>query len=217
MVGDSHVAGTLAGTTYGIAKRSTVIAVKVFEGDTGPMATVLDGFAWAVHDILAKNRTSTAVINMSLAGPASPTWDAAISAAWAQGILAVVAAGNDNLDASLVSPARSPEVLCVGNLQRDDARFGGVSGSNYGAAVDVFAPGTGIVSSWGSSDDAIQVASGTSMAAPHVAGLVAYLRGLEGPMSAARVRARVLELATPGRVVDARGSANLVVFNGAGE
>jgi oryzin len=213
----SHVAGIIAGTTYGVAKRATVIAVKVFEGTSGPMSTILSGFTWAVADIVAKNRTATAAVNMSLGGAASATWDAAITAAWAAGVLAVVAAGNENRDAALDSPARSPEVLCVGNLQRDDARFGGASGSNYGHSVDVFAPGTGIVSSYHTSDDAIQVLSGTSMAAPHVAGLVSYVRGLDGPMSAERVKARVLGLATPGRVVDAMGSADLVAFNGAEE
>ncbi|KAL5433441.1 hypothetical protein PMIN05_008304 [Paraphaeosphaeria minitans] len=213
----THVAGIIAGKTYGVAKNATVVAVKIFEGNSGQMSVVLDGFDWAVRDIVAKNRTSTAVINMSLGGVASATWDAAITAAWAQGVLAVVAAGNENRDASLVSPARSPEVLCVGNLQRNDARYGGASGSNYGPAVDIFAPGTGIVSSYRTSDDAIQVLSGTSMAAPHVAGLVSYLRGLEGPMSAEKVKARVLGLATLGRVMDARGSADLVAFNGAGE
>ncbi|KAF2439332.1 oryzin precursor [Karstenula rhodostoma CBS 690.94] len=213
----THVAGIMAGKTYGVAKKATVVAVKIFEGNSGQMSVVLDGFNWAVRDIVAKNRTSTAVINMSLGGAASATWDAAITAAWAQGVLAVVAAGNENRDASLVSPARSPEVLCVGNLQRDDTRYGGVSGSNFGPAVDLFAPGTGIVSSYRTSDGAIQMLSGTSMAAPHVAGLVSYLRGLEGPMSAERAKARVLGLATPGRVADARGSADLVAFNGAGE
>ncbi|OAG00098.1 subtilisin-like protease-like protein [Paraphaeosphaeria sporulosa] len=213
----THVAGIIAGKTYGVAKNATIIAVKIFEGNSGQMSVVLDGFNWAVRDIVSKNRTSTAVINMSLGGAASATWDAAITAAWAQGVLAVVAAGNENRDASLVSPARSPEVLCVGNLQRDDKRYSGASGSNYGPTVDIFAPGTGIVSSYRTSDDAIQVLSGTSMAAPHVAGLVSYLRGSEGPMNAEKVKARVLGLATPGRVVDAKGSADLVAFNGAGE
>ncbi|KAL1610814.1 hypothetical protein SLS60_002485 [Paraconiothyrium brasiliense] len=212
----THVAGIMAGKTYGVAKKAIVIAVKIFEGNSGQMSVVLDGFTWAAQDIVSKNRTATAVINMSLGGAASATWDAAITAAWAQGVLAVVAAGNENRDASLVSPARSPEVICVGNLQRDDSRYGGASGSNYGPAVDIFAPGTGIVSSYRTSDDAIQVLSGTSMASPHVAGLVSYLRGLEGPMSAEKVKARVLGLATPGRVGDAMGSANLVAYNGAG-
>ncbi|KAJ4299049.1 hypothetical protein N0V90_004293 [Kalmusia sp. IMI 367209] len=211
----THVAGIMVDSTYGVAKKATVVAVKIFEGNSGQMSTVIAGFNWAVNDIVAKNRTNTAVINMSLGGAASATWDAAITAAWNQGVLAVVAAGNENRDASLVSPARSPEVICVGNLQRNDSRYGGTSGSNYGPAVDIFAPGTGIVSSYRTSDTATQSLSGTSMASPHVAGLVSYLRGLEGPSSASAIKARVLELATPDRVIDAKGSANLIAYNGA--
>lgn len=213
----THVAGTAAGKTYGVAKKATIVAVKVFDGASGSASTVINGFQWAVQDIVAKNRTSTAVINMSLGGAASATWDAAITAAWDQGVLVVVASGNEDRDASLVSPARSPEVICVGNLQRNDSRYGGVTGSNYGPTVDIFAPGASIVSSYPRSDTDTQSLSGTSMASPHVAGLVSYLRGLEGPMSAAAVKARVLELATPDRVIDAKGSANLVAFNGARE
>jgi oryzin len=175
---------------------------------------VINGFTWAANDIVAKNRTSTAVINMSLGGSASATWDAAITAAWEQGVLAVVAAGNENRNASLVSPGRSPEVITVGNLQRDDFRRQGNTGSNFGPEVDIFAAGTGIVSSYRTSDTATESLSGTSMASPHVAGLVSYLRGLEGPMSAADVKAKVLAMATPDRVKDAKGSANLIAFNG---
>ena len=206
----THVAGIAVGKTYGVTKKATAVAVKVFELGSGQVSTVINGFQWAVQDIVAKNRTSTAVINMSLGGAASATWDAAITAAWDQGVLVVVASGNENRDASLVSPARSVEVICVGNLQKNDTRFGGIEGSNYGPTVDIFAPGTDP-----RSDTNTQSLTGTSMASPHVAGLVPYLRGLEGPMSAAAVKARVLELATPDRVLDAKGSANLVAFNGA--
>jgi subtilisin family serine protease len=154
---------------------------------------------------------------MSLGGSASATWDAAITAAWAQGVLSVVAAGNENRNAELVSPARSPEAITVGNLQRDDWRRQGPTGSNYGPAVDVFAAGTDIVSSYYTSDTATISFTGTSMSSPHVAGLVSYLRGMEGGMSAEDVKAKVLALATPGRVVDAKGSANLVAYNGIGQ
>lgn len=190
------------------------MAVKIFEGNTGSASTVINGFNWAVTDIVAKNRTNTAVINMSLGGSASATWDAVITAAWEKGVLAVVAAGNENRDANLVSPARSPEVITVGNLQRNDFRRGGTFGSNYGSAVDIFAAGTDIISTYYLSDTATESLTGTSMATPHVAGLVAYLRGLVGGMSAADVKAKVLALATPGRVQDAMGSANLVAYNG---
>jgi oryzin len=191
------------------------VAVKIFEGSTGSASTVINGFNWAVNDIVAKNRTNTAVINMSLGGSASATWDAAITASWEKGVLSVVAAGNENRDANLVSPARSPEAITVGNLQKDDFRRSGRSGSNYGSAVDIFAAGTDIISTYARSDTATTSLTGTSMASPHVAGLVSYLRGLEKDgLSAADVKAKVLALATPGRVQDAMGSANLVAYNG---
>lgn len=212
----SHVAGTIGGTTYGVAKKTTLIAVKIFEGNNGTTSTVIAGFNWAVNDIVEKGRQNTAVINMSLGGPGSATWDAAITSAWNAGVLSVVAAGNENQLASNRSPARSPEPLTVGNIQSNYARYTGSTGSNYGPAVDIFAAGTGVVSTYRTSDSATATLTGTSMAAPHVAGLVSYLRGLEGASSAADIRARVLELATPDLVTDTRDSANLVAYNGNG-
>ncbi|KAH6629245.1 subtilisin-like protease-like protein [Boeremia exigua] len=212
----THVAGTVGGTTYGVAKQTTLIAVKVFESSQGSASSVIAGFDWAVNDIVSKGRQNASVINMSLGGPGSPIWDQAVTAAWNRGVLAVVASGNENQLASNRSPARSPEVLCVGNVQSNDARRGGTTGSNYGPAVDIFAAGTGITSAYFTSDTATASMSGTSMASPHVAGLVSYLRGLEGLLSAADIKARVLELATPGRVTDTMGSANLLAYNGNG-
>jgi subtilisin family serine protease len=153
---------------------------------------------------------------MSLGGAGSTTWDAAITAAWNQGVLAVVAAGNENQPASTRSPARSPEAICVGNVQSNLQRYGGTSGSNYGPAVDIFAAGTQVPSAWRTSDTATQTLSGTSMAAPHIAGLVSYIRGLEGPMSAEDVKARVYELAVTGKVKDLKESADRLAYNGNG-
>lgn len=212
----THVAGTVGGTTYGVAKQTTLIAVKVFEGSGGLASDVIAGFDWAVNDITSKGRQNSAVINMSLGGPGDAIWDSAITAAWNRGILSVVAAGNENQLASNRSPARSPETLCVGNVQSNDARRSGQFGSNYGSAVDLFAAGTDIVSAYFSSDTATASLTGTSMASPHVAGLVSYLRSLEGFSSAAAVKARVLALATQGRVTDLQGSPNLLAYNGNG-
>jgi subtilisin family serine protease len=208
------VSGIIGGTTYGVAKKTTLVAVKVFEGTTGTASTVIAGFEWATNDIVSKGRQNTAVINMSLGGKASVTWDAAVTAAWEKGVLAVVAAGNENGLASTNSPARSPEVICVANIQIDDSRYTGTFGSNYGDVVDIWAAGTNITSAYATSDDATARLTGTSMASPHVAGLVSYLRGLEGASTAADVKARVLELATPGLVTDTMNSTNLLAFNG---
>jgi oryzin len=210
----SHVAGTIGGKTYGVAKKSTLIAVKVFEGASGTASAVIAGFNWAVNDIVSKKRENTAVINMSLGGQASTTWDAAITAAFQKGVLAVVAAGNENRLATTSSPARSPEVICVGNMQKDNSRYGGQYGSNYGEAVDIFAAGTNIVSASQLSDSGTTSKTGTSMASPHVAGLVSYIRGLEGPSTAKDIKARIYALATPDVVTDVMGSANLLAYNG---
>lgn len=210
----THVAGTVGSKTYGVAKKTNLIAVKIFEGQSGSASTVIAGFDWAVNDIVTKGRQKTGVINMSLGGPGSTTWDAAVTEAWEQGVLVVVAAGNENQLASNRSPGRSPETLCVGNVQSNDNRYQGPTGSNFGPAVDIWAAGTGILSTYYTSDRARAALTGTSMASPHVAGLVSYLRGLEGPSTAEAVKARVLELATPGRVTDGQGAANLLAYNG---
>lgn len=212
----SHVAGIIGGATYGVAKNATIVAVKIFEGNSGTTSTVIKGFEWAVNDIVSKGRTSTGVINMSLGGAGSTTWDAAVTSAWNQGVLAVVASGNENQPASTRSPARSPEAICVGNVQQDLRRYGGSSGSNYGPAVDIMAPGTNILSAYRTNDTATVSLSGTSMASPHVAGLVTYIRGLEGPLTAEAVKARVYELAIPGLVQDLKESADRLAYNGNG-
>jgi len=188
--------------------------VKVFEGDTGSASDVFAGFDWTVNDIVSKGRQNTGVINMSLGGSASTTWDAAITAAWSKGVLAVTSSGNANSPTSNSSPARSPELICVGNIEITNKRHGGLGGSNYGPEVDIFAAGTNVTSASYESDSATATRTGTSMASPHVAGLVSYLRGLEGPLTAAAVKARVYALGTPNVVTDPMGSTNLLAYNG---
>lgn len=210
----THVAGIIGAKTYGVAKKTNLIAVKVIGDDgLGAASGVLDGLNWALNDIVTKNRRPTAVINMSLGGPASSVIDNAMTAVSNQGVLAVVAAGNENQLASNVSPARAPTALCVGNINSNDTR---APTSNYGSAVDIWAPGTDIVSTWYTSDTATRTESGTSMAAPYVAGIVSYLRALEGPSIGPAARTRVLALATPGRVTDTLGAPNLLAYNGNG-
>ncbi|KAF2025414.1 subtilisin-like protein [Setomelanomma holmii] len=212
----SKCVGYPALAPYGVAKRTNLIAVKVFEGREGTASQVISGFEWAVNDIVDKSRTDSAVINMSLGGQGSTTWDAAITATWNRGVLAVVAAGNQNTLASTRSPARSPEVICVGNLRNDDYRYPGTTECNYGPAVDIWATVTGVLSTYYASNTATATLTGSSMASPHVARLVSFLRGLEGLSSASAIKARVLALATPTRVQDGQGAANLIAYNGNG-
>jgi oryzin len=211
----SHVAGTVGGKTYGVAKKTTIVAVKVFDGSGGSASAVIAGFNWAVNDIITKGRQNTAVINMSLGGPASTAWDSAIAAGFQRGVLSVVAAGNENKDAADSSPARAPDAICVGNMQKNRARNNSQQiGSNYGSVVDIFAAGTDIVSASYQSDSGTSSKTGTSMASPHVAGLVSYIRGLEGPSTAKDIKARIYNLATKDVVTDVKGSANLLAYNG---
>jgi subtilisin family serine protease len=160
------VAGTVGGATYGVAKGVKLIAVRALDcsgnGSTSGIVAALD---W-----ITKNAVKPAVINMSLSGSASPTMDTAVSNAIKAGISVVVAAGNSNANACYYSPSRVSNALTVGATTKTDAR---ASFSNFGKCLDLFAPGTDITSAGISDDFSIMVASGTSMASPHVAGAVA--------------------------------------------
>ncbi|KAL9110941.1 MAG: hypothetical protein Q9227_004556 [Pyrenula ochraceoflavens] len=210
----THVAGTIGSSTYGIAKSANLISVKVFEGDSGSTSTILAGFNWAVNDIVSKGRAGTSVISMSLGGQASQTWTNAINSAYSNNVLSVVAAGNENQNAANDSPASAANAITVGATDINDNR---ASYSNFGAVVDVFAPGTNILSTWIGSNTATNTISGTSMATPHVSGMVLYLRRLEGLTSASSVASRIVALATTGVVVNAgSGSPNRLLYNGNG-
>jgi subtilisin family serine protease len=217
----TSIASFAVGKTYGVAKKAHVIDVNVF-GDSSATSDsiILDGFNWAVDDIIANNRVNVSVINMSLGGArtANSPWDAAIQNAFDLGILVVVAAGNENLNASTRSPASSPAALTVGNIDKTNVRNNESPsfGSNYGPAVKIFAPGTAVTGASLQSDTAVIDTTGTSDASPHVAGLACYLRGLYGPSSAKDITQQILELATKDVVVDPKGSANLLAYNGSG-
>ncbi|CAI0649314.1 Alkaline proteinase [Colletotrichum fructicola] len=214
----THVAGTIGGSTYGVAKQTNIISVKVFEGRQSTTSAILAGFNWAVNDIVSKSRASRSVINMSLGGEATTTWTTAINAAYNQGVLSVVAAGNGDengnpLPVSSQSPANAPNALTVAAI---DSSWRPASFTNYGAGVDIFGPGVSILSSYIGGNSATASLSGTSMAAPHLAGLAVYLQALEGLSTPAAVTNRIKALGTTGRVTGTlSGSPNLVSFNGA--
>lgn len=162
----SHVAGTAAGSTYGVAKQANVIPVRVLNcNGSGSTSAVIAGIDW-----VAGNHQKPAVANMSLGGFTSTALDTAVSNAVAAGVTMVVAAGNDNTNACNGSPNRVPEALTIGATTRQDQRS---SFSNYGACVDLFAPGSDITSAWFQSDTQTSSIDGTSMAAPHAAGAAA--------------------------------------------
>ncbi|HYW13428.1 MAG TPA: S8 family peptidase [Longimicrobium sp.] len=162
----THVAGTVGGSTYGVAKGVTLIAVRVLDcAGSGTNSGVIAGMDW-----VANNRVLPAVANMSLGGGASQATDDAVNRMHNAGVTVVVAAGNENQNACNVSPARAANAITVGSTTSTDARS---SFSNFGTCVDVFAPGSSITSSWYTSTTATNTISGTSMASPHVAGVVA--------------------------------------------
>lgn len=208
----SHVAGTIAGKTFGIAKAATVVDVKVFTGQQASTSTIIAGFNWAINDIQSKNRVGKAVINMSLGGPASSAFNAAVENAFAVGILSIIAAGNSNARVTNQSPASAPSAFVVGAI---DSQWREASFSNFGAQVDVLAPGVQIRSAWIGSTTAVNTIDGTSMATPHVVGVAAYLMALENITSPAALRARLLALATTGQASNLKSQTpNRVLFNG---
>ena len=171
----THVAGTVGGSTYGVAKQVNLVAVRVLDNSGGGTTSgVIAGMDW-----VAANAVLPAVANMSLGGGASTAIDDAVTNIFNAGVPVIVAAGNGNRagrqdDACKYSPARAPHAYTVGATATNDSK---TSWSNYGNCVDIFAPGASITSTWYTSNTATNTISGTSMAAPHVAGAAAlYLQ-----------------------------------------
>jgi Subtilase family/Peptidase inhibitor I9 len=203
----THVAGTLGGSTYGVAKGVTIHPVRVLDCmGNGTNSGVAAGVDW-----VTANHAPLAVANMSLGGDISSAVDIAVTNSIASGVTYAIAAGNSNANACNYSPARVPAALTVGATTDTDARS---SFSNFGTCVDLFAPGSGITSSWNRSDSDINTISGTSMATPHVAGVAAlYLERFPGS-SPAVVSQAIVDIATAGVVGSpGPGSPNRLLFS----
>ncbi|MEV7068869.1 S8 family serine peptidase [Streptomyces collinus] len=167
----THVAGTIAGTSHGVAKKAKIVAVRVLDDNgSGTTEQVVAGIDW-----VTKNHKGPSVANMSLGGGADEALDEAVRKAVASGVTFAVAAGNESADAGQGSPARVKEAITVASSTKDDKQS---DFSNFGAVVDVYAPGSDITSAWNDSDEGTKTISGTSMATPHVVGTAAvYLAG----------------------------------------
>jgi len=204
----THVAGTAAGTTYGVAKAASIIPVRVLDcAGSGYNSGVIAGLDW----IISHHSAGTpAVANMSLGGGASAALDTAVQNVINDGVVMAVAAGNSNIDACDSSPARAANAITVGATERTDIR---ASYSNFGTCLDIFAPGSSITSAWITSTTATNTISGTSMAAPHVAGVAAVLLGTNPTSTPAEIAAKLRASATPNLVTSVgTGSPNYLLY-----
>ncbi|WP_405822340.1 S8 family peptidase [Streptomyces sp. NBC_01390] len=198
----THVAATIAGTTFGVAKKARIVSVRVLDdAGGGTTAQVIAGIDW-----VTRHARKPAVANVSLGGNHNAPLDAAVRNSIASGVTYTVAAGNEGQRAGDYSPADVREAITVGATGRTDAR---ADFSNWGPALDLFAPGVSIISASYADDTGRAVYSGTSMAAPHVAGAAALYLAERPKSRPAQVARALTTLATPGKVFDKRdGSPN---------
>lgn len=208
----THVAGIIGGSTYGVAKGVTLHAVRVLNcNNTAQASTVIAGINWVTF-----NRIFPAVVNMSLGGSGNSALDQAVISSINSGLTYTISAGNENVDAGSRSPARVQAAITVGATDSSDNRsfFTPPFASNFGSVLDLFAPGSLITSAWPDSDTGQATLSGTSMAAPHVAGVAAQYLQITPSASPAIVRNSIVGNATAGRVINpGPGSPNLLLYS----
>lgn len=201
----THVAGTVGGTTYGVAKNVNLVPIRILGCDgSGASSNVIAGLDW-----ILKNGKKPAVVNMSLGGATSSSLDSAVENLYNNGYVMVVAAGNSNTDACTSSPARVSKVITVAATDNTDTR---ASYSNYGSCVDIFAPGSQINSSWIGSNTATKILNGTSMATPHVAGVVAEMLQSTPTASPQTISTNLLNQASSNVVKNPSGSPNRLLY-----
>jgi aqualysin 1 len=201
----THVAGTIGGSQWGVAKKADLISVRVLDcNSSGTVSGVIAGIDW-----VTENANGPAVANMSLGGGGSLALDSAVRNSVQAGITYVVAAGNSNADACNYSPARVSEALTVGSATSSDARSGF---SNYGSCVDLFAPGSAISSAWIGSNSATNTISGTSMASPHVAGAAALFLQVESSATPAGVAEAILSNSSKDVITGSSTTNNHLVY-----
>lgn len=209
----THVAALAAGDTYGVARRSKIVAVKVLADDgRSPWSTIISGLEWAVEDARKKQGWHKSIINMSISGDFSQAMNDAIEAAARKYCTVVVAAGNLADIADRYSPASAPNAITVGSIDRWDliSKF-----SNYGRFIDIFGPGSNIWSAGITSDTATANMDGTSMACPFVAGVAAYYQSQSSTKYTPYAMKNLLQQrATNNQVRNPKGSINKIVYNG---
>ncbi|MFC9582563.1 S8 family serine peptidase [Streptomyces yangpuensis] len=198
----THVAGTIAGTAHGVAKKARIVAVRVLDDNgSGTTEQVVAGIDW-----VTQNHSGPSVANMSLGGGVDQALDAAVKRAIDAGVSFAVAAGNESADAGQGSPSRVPEALTVASSTEDDQQS---DFSNFGSVVDLYAPGSEITSAWNDSDTGVKTISGTSMASPHVAGAAALYLAAHPSATPADTAAALTGAATKGAIKNpSSGTAN---------
>ena len=200
----THVAGTIGGSTHGLAKEATLEPVRVLDcAGSGSYAGIIEGIDW-----VAENASGPSVANMSLGGTFSQALNDVIAEAVDAGVTFAVAAGNEGQDACNVSPASEPSAITVGATDETDAA---TSWSNWGECVDILAPGDQITSAWIDGDDATNTISGTSMASPHVAGVAALYLDANPEATPDEVAEALTGNAVPDAVSEPNGSPNLLL------
>lgn len=194
-----------------MAKRTNVYGVKVLnDSGSGSTSGIVAGMDFVAGDARNRNCPNGVFANMSLGGGLSTALNQAAARMVSNGIFVAVAAGNSNADARTFSPASEPTVCTVGSSDSSDRKS---SFSNYGSIVDIFAPGSNVVSTIPGGGTGTK--SGTSMAAPHIAGLAAYIAGLEGPSNPQALCSRLVTLASSGALSGLpSGTPNRLAFNG---
>ncbi|SCL21926.1 S8 family peptidase [Micromonospora inyonensis] len=204
----THVAGTVGGTTYGVAKNVRLVAVRVLNcSGSGTWAQVIAGINWVTSN---HQPGQPAVANMSLGGSVNSSLNTAVANSIADGVTYAVASGNSNANACNFSPASVPTALTVNASQSNDAR---ASFSNWGTCTDIFAPGVGVLSAWYNSDTATNTISGTSMASPHVAGAAARVLQVNPTWTPAQVHSYIVSQATTGVITSpGTGSPNRLLY-----
>ena len=212
----THCAGSLGGKTYGVAKNTTLIAVKVLDSTgSGSYSSVISGIEWAINDATTHGMLQNSVISMSLSGGYSAALNAAVDAAYLSGLSVIVAAGNNAADAGSYSPSSAQYAITVGATDSSDTR---ASWSNYGSSITIFAPGVGILSAWNNCNTCVAVQSGTSMATPHVAGMAVYLFAKDGAQKPSSLTELLSYLSITGIVKNAGpGTTQDLLFNGNGD
>jgi serine protease len=207
----THVAGTIGGQSYGIAKNVNIVGVRVLGcNGSGTNSGVINGINWVKN-----NATGPSVANMSLGGGASQATDDAVNSAVNAGVTFVVAAGNDNANACNYSPARAASAITVGSTASNDGRS---SFSNYGSCLDIYAPGSSIKSAWYTSNSATRTISGTSMASPHVAGVVALYLNENPSLSPSQLDNLLSQRSSKSKISDAKsGSPNELLYSLGGD